>query len=98
LPDEGETGWAANIACWNGETGLQARLDASRHDDTCRLRTRPAVWIHGMFNRWANSLFMHWRAQKTKNNHLTTTDFIVDRAANHDRSAVSAVTAKRFPS
>jgi predicted transposase YbfD/YdcC len=50
----------ANISHWGIETGLHARLDASRHDDRCRLRRRPALWIHGMFNRWANSLLMHW--------------------------------------
>ena len=28
----------ANIGHWGIETGLHARLDASRHDDRCRLR------------------------------------------------------------
>jgi hypothetical protein len=28
----------ANIQHWTIETGLHARLDASRHDDRCRLR------------------------------------------------------------
>jgi hypothetical protein len=37
------------------ETGLHARLDASRHDDRCRLR--------GGFSLWANSLFIHSREQ-----------------------------------
>ncbi len=47
---------AANICHWSIENGLHARLDVSRHDDTSRLRRTKAILIHGMFNRWANSL------------------------------------------
>ena len=83
-----------NIQHWGIETGLHARLDVSRHDDTCRLRRRKAVRIHGMFNRWANSLFMHWRTRA----YHTTTDFTTAMAENHDRRAVSAVLSQRFPS
>ena len=87
--------WLANnIAHWTIETGLHARLDASRHDDRCRLRLPKAVWIHGMFNRWANSLFIHWRNRP----HHTTTDFTSHLAENHDRRAVSAVISHSFPS
>jgi hypothetical protein len=88
----------ANINHWGIETGLHARLDASRHDDRCRLRRRKALWIHAMFNRWANSLFMHWRAARPNPRHLTTTDFIAHFAENHDRRAVSALTSRSFPS
>lgn len=84
----------ANIQHWSIETGLHARLDASRHDDRCRLRRRKAVRLHGMFNRWANSLLMHWRSRP----HHTTTDFTAFMAENHDRRAVSAVLSKSFPS
>jgi predicted transposase YbfD/YdcC len=84
----------ANISHWGIETGLHARLDASRHDDRCRLRRRKAVRIHGMFNRWANSLFIHWRTRA----YHTTTDFITAMAENHDRRAVSTVLSLRFPS
>lgn len=84
----------ANIAHWGIETGLHARLDASRHDDRCRLRRRKAVYLHGMFNRWANSLFMHWRSRA----YHTTTDFTSAMAENHDRRAVSAITSLSFPS
>ena len=73
----------ANINHWGIETGLHARLDASRNDDRCR---------------WANSLFIHWRQLQTNGRHLTTTDFMGHLAENHDRRAVSAVTSKRFPS
>lgn len=89
---------AANIAHWDIETGLHARLDASRHDDRCRLRRPRAVCLHGLFNRWANSLFMHWRSIRPKPQHITTTDFIAAMSENHDRRAVSAITSKRFPS
>jgi len=74
--------WLANnIAHWTIETGLHARLDASRHDDRCRLRRPKPVWIHAIFNRWANSLFIHWRTKP----HHTTTDFISHMAEDHDR-------------
>lgn len=90
-----ERDWlAANIAHWDIETGLHARLDASRNDDRCRLRRARAVCLHGLFNRWAISLFMHWRSRP----HHTTTDFIAAMSENHDRPAVSAITSKRFPS
>ena len=84
----------ANIRHWDIESGLHARLDASRHDDRCRLRRRKAVRLHGMFNRWANSLFMHWRTRA----HHTTTDFTAAMAENHDRRALSAILSKSFPS
>jgi hypothetical protein len=83
----------ANIDHWTIENGLHARLDVSRHDDTCRLRRPKSVLIHGLFNRWANSLLMHWR----KRAHHTTTDFTTFMSENHDRRAVSAVHSLRFP-
>jgi predicted transposase YbfD/YdcC len=85
---------AANLNHWSIETGLHARLDASRHDDTCRLRRPKAVLIHGMFNRWANSLLIHWRTRS----HQTTTDFTSHMAEDHDRRAVSAIVSRTFPS
>lgn len=88
----------ANINHWGIETGLHARLDASRHDDRCRLRRPNAVWIHGMFNRWANSLLLHWLTLQPNARHLTTTDFISHCSENHDRRAISAITSLRFPS
>lgn len=85
---------AANINHWAIENGLHARLDASRHDDTCRLRESKAVLIHGMFNRWANSLLIHWRTRP----HQTTTDFTSYMAEDHARRAVSAIVSRTFPS
>ena len=89
---------AANTAHWTIETGLHARLDASRDDDRCRLRTRQGVWLHGMFNRWATSLFMHWRSARPNARHLTTTDFIAHCAENHAQRALRALTSRHFPS
>ncbi len=54
----------ATIQHWGIETGLHARLDASRHEDRCRLRERHGVHLHGAFTRWANSRFIHWRQQQ----------------------------------
>src|ERR1019366_7046453 len=88
----------ANINHWTIETGLHARLDASRQDDRCRLRRPQAVWIHGMFNRWANSLLMHWISHQPNPRHLTTSDFISFMSADHDRCAIRALTSKSFPS
>lgn len=88
----------ANIKHWGIETGLHARLDASRHDDRCRLRRPKSVWIHAMFNRWANSLLIHWRDRQPNGRHLTTTDFIHHLAEDHARRAISALTSKNFPS
>ena len=85
---------AANLNHWSIETGLHARLDASRHDDTCRLRRPKAVLLHGMFNRWANSLLIHWRTRS----HQTTTDFTSRMAEDHDRRALSAIVSRTFPS
>lgn len=47
-----------------------------------------------MFNRWTNSLFMHWRTRP----HHCTSDFTAAMAENHDRRAVSTVLSLRFPS
>jgi hypothetical protein len=88
----------ASIQHWGIETGLHARLDASRHDDRCRLRGGNGVRLHGAFTRWANSLFIHWRHHQPNARHLTTTDHLTHFAENHAHRAVSAVTAKRFPS
>lgn len=88
----------ASILHWGIETGLHARLDASRHDDRCRLRGRNAVRLHGAFTRWANSLFIHWRRQQPNGHHLTTTDHRRHFGEDHASRAIRAVTAKHFPS
>lgn len=85
----------SNRAGWGIENGLHARLDVSRHDDSCRLRNKNAVWVHGIFSRLANSLFMEWRSHWPKPHHKTTTDFSSSMGANHCRRAILTVTSKR---
>lgn len=80
---------------WGIENGLHARLDVSRRDDQCRLRNRNAVWVHGLFARLANSLFMEWRAHQRRPAHLSTTDFAARMAAEHARRVLLTVTARR---
>jgi len=84
-----------NRAAWGIETGLHARLDLSRRDDQCRLRTANAVACHGIFTRLANSLFMEWRSHQPKPQHKTTTDFAARMSAEHARRALLTVTARR---
>ena len=80
---------------WGIENGLHARLDVSRRDDQCRLRNRNAVWVHGIFARLANSLFMEWRSHQTKPAHKSTTDFTAWMAAEHARRVLLTVTARQ---
>lgn len=85
---------AANIDHWGVETGLHARLDASRHDDRCRLRNAVPLRLHSMFTRVANSICCEWLSRHPKPEHFTTTDFRGAMAADHDRPAISLVTCK----
>jgi len=97
-PDEelNATRWLAlNRRHWGIENGLHARLDVSRRDDECRLRNRNAVWVHGIFARLANSLFMEWRGQQPKPGRKTTTDFMAGMAAEHARRVLLTVTSRR---
>lgn len=80
---------------WGIENGLHARLDVSRRDDQCRLRNPNAVWMHGIFARLANSLFMEWRGLQNKPHHKTTTDFAATMASDHARSLMFLVTSRR---
>ena len=82
---------------WGIENGRHARLDLSRRADQCRLKQRNAVWVHGIFARLANSLFMEWRSQQTRPHHKTTTDFAACMAADHARRVMFLVTS-RLPS
>ncbi len=85
----------ANIDHWGIETGLHARLDASRHDDRCRLRNAKPLRRHSMFTRVANSLCCEWLSRHPKPQHFTTTDFRGAMAADHDRTAIALVTSVR---
>jgi hypothetical protein len=85
----------ANIAHWGVETGLHARLDASRHDDRCRLRKARPLRLHSMFTRVANSICCEWLSRHHKPQHVTTTDFRGAMAAEHDRAAISLITCAK---
>jgi hypothetical protein len=85
---------ARNRQHWGIENGLHAR-DISRRDDQCRLRNRNAVWVHGIFARLANSLFMEWRRHQAKPAYKSTTDFTARMAADHARRVRLTVTARR---
>ena len=85
---------ALNRQHWGIENGLHARLDVSRRDDQCRLRGRNAVWVHGIFARLANSLFMEWRSHQKTPHHKTTTDFAARLAADHGRRMLFTVTSR----
>lgn len=84
-----------NRAHWGIENGLHARLAVSRRDDASRLRHPNAVWVHGMFARLANSLFLEWRAQQRKPQHKSTTAFAALMAADHARRVRFTVTARQ---
>jgi hypothetical protein len=89
------TRWLAlNRNHWGIENGLHARLDVSRRDDLCRLRASNAVWVHGIFARLANSLFLHWRSHQPKPHQKTTTDFAARMSAEHASRALRSVTAR----
>ncbi len=83
-----------NIDHWGIETGLHARLDASRNDDRCRLRNSKPLKLHAIFTRIANSLCCEWIFLKKNPECYTTTDFMGYMREEHDRRAISMVTAK----
>ena len=64
-----------NRAAWGIEAGLHQRLDVSHLDDLCRVRQPDSMRVIGMFRRFSNSLFMHWRGLQKKPHHKTTSDF-----------------------
>ena len=75
--------------------GRHARLDLSRRDDQCRVRTRKGVWVQGSFSRLANSLGREWRSHQREPPHHATTDLATQMAAEHGRRVILAVTTRR---
>ncbi len=69
----------------NIESGLHQRLDLSPLDDQCRRRKPKSMRGMGMFRRFSNSLFMHWRNRQIKPQLKITTDFFSARNAEHHR-------------
>ena len=86
-----------NRAAWGIESGLHQRLDVSHLDDQCRVRKPKSMRVMGMFRRFTNSLFMHWRSRQNKPQHKTTTDFFSAMNAEHHRYAIRCLHA-RHPS
>jgi hypothetical protein len=65
----------ANRDAWGIENGLHLRLDVSLNDDRCRIRNTNGLWVFGMLQRLAISLFMEWRGRQDKPKHQSYTDF-----------------------
>jgi hypothetical protein len=84
-----------NRAGWGIENGLHLRLDVSHLDDQCRVREPRSMRVMGMFRRFSNSLFMHWRSRQKKPEHKTTTDFFSAMNAEHHRYAIRCLHARK---
>lgn len=84
-----------NRAAWGIESGLHQRLDISHRDDQCRVRKPKSMRVIGMFRRFSNSLFMHWRSRQNKPQHKTTTDFFSAMNAEHHRYAIRCLYARQ---
>lgn len=84
-----------NRAAWGIESGLHQRLDVSHLDDQCRVRLPKSMRVMGMFRRFSNSLFMHWRSRQRKPKYKTTTDFFSDMNAEHHRYAIRCLHARQ---
>jgi len=58
IVDSGEPPPPDGCVGWGIENGLHQRFDASTGEDACRVRTKNAGWVLGMFRRLAVSLFI----------------------------------------
>lgn len=84
-----------NRSAWGIESGLHQRLDVSHLDDQCRVRKPQSMRVIGMFRRFSNSLFMHWRSRQKKPRYKTTTDFFSAMNAEHHRYAIRCLHARQ---
>ena len=84
-----------NRAAWGIESGLHQRLDVSHLDDQCRVRQPRSMRVIGMFRRFSNSLFIHWRGRQNKPHHKRTTDFFSAMNAEHHRYAIRCLHARQ---
>lgn len=80
---------------WGIESGMHQRLDVSGQEDACRVRTRNAVWVLGMFRRLSVSLFMEWRSRDSGRKWKTMTDFYAHMRRENHRRGFLLVTAKK---
>jgi hypothetical protein len=84
-----------NRMAWGIENGTHQRLDVSLNEDRCRVRSTNALWILGMLRRLVISLFMHWRARRSKPQHQSLTDFQAALGENNLAMAMTFVTRQR---
>jgi predicted transposase YbfD/YdcC len=83
-------------AYWGIEAGLHQSLDASANEDRCRVRTRNAVWVLGMFRRLAISVFREWKARDAKRKWTTLPDFYTEMSVEAHRPGLRLVTARQL--
>ena len=86
---------ALNRAAWGIESGLHQRLDVSQREDHCRIQQPKSMRVSGMFRRFTNSLFLHWRSRQKKSRHKTTTDFFGAMNAEQHRYALRCLHARQ---
>jgi hypothetical protein len=71
-------------------------LGVRRHlEDQCRVRNPQSMRVVGMFRRFSNSLFMHWRSQQKRPQHKTTADFFSAMNAEPHRYAIRCLHARQ---
>ena len=84
-----------NGSAWGIESGLHQRLDVSCLDDQCRVRKPKSIRGMGMFQRFGNSLFRHWRSRQKQTRRKTTTDFFSALNAEPHRDAIRCRQARQ---
>ena len=80
---------------WGIEAGLHQSLDVSANEDRCRVRTRNAVWVLGMFRRLAISVFKEWKPRAPNRKWTTLTDFYTEMSIENRRRGLLLVTSRR---
>ena len=51
--------------------------------------------VIGLFRRFSNSLFLHWRSRHQKSRHQATTNFFTAMNAEHHRPALRCLQARQ---
>ena len=68
---------------------------AARRVDQCRVRLPQFMRVVGLFRRFSNRLFLHWRSRHQKPRHQTTTNFFTAMNAEHHRHALRCLQARQ---
>ena len=85
-----------NRQAWDIENALHQRLDVTAQEDRCRVRTRNAAWVLGMFRRLAVSLYAEWRDRcPHASKYASFADFLHRMSYENHRHAFTAVTSLR---